>query len=358
MNAPTEVVLSGYYGYGNVGDDALCEALTTALFEAGVARIHIPCGDPARLPLDERIIPLGRFDLGGVRAALRGGAALFSGGGGLLQNTTSSRSLGYYLALLQLARWAGRPYVLGFQSIGPLHGPLWLAQVRRLALGARAVSVRDQRSARTLAEIGVPTERVVVAADAAFLMAPPSDEARTQTDTRLPAGPRLALCLRHTRHTEQVIRAVRDWWADGGWPGSLVLLACDAEDHELGLTLAAELGDRIVALPSPGPSGTLAALACCQGLVSERLHPLVFAAGLGLPSVAIDYDPKVRGLADDLGLPVASTDAALTGPLIGAALARLEERGGGESARLHALAEAARAAAQAEVTRLLAALSS
>jgi len=352
VNAPRQVVLSGYYGYGNVGDDALCEALTAALLAAGVDHIHIPCGNPALLPRDDRIVPLGRYDLGAVRRVLRGGGVLFSGGGGLLQNTTSSRSLAYYLGLLQIARWQRRPYVLGFQSIGPLHGRCWSRQVRRLALGAHAISVRDHGSAQALVALGVPAEQVHIAADAAFLLAAPASEPPASS----PDPPRLALCLRATRHTERVLDAVRGWWRAGGWPGSLLLLACCADDHELGQRLSADLGERVLAVPPLGPSGLMQALGSCDLVISERLHPLVFATLLGLPCAAIDYDPKVRGLAVDLDLPIAGTDSALADADLAGVLAELTRRGEGERSRLLDRAQTARALAEGEVHRLLAAL--
>ncbi len=353
---PRSVVLSGYYGFGNVGDDALCEALTTGLLAAGVERICIPCGDASALPDDPRIAALGRRDFAAMARELRAGAVLFSGGGGLLQTTTSARSLVYYLWLLRLASRLRQPQVLGFQSIGPLNGRWALAWVRRRALAAAAIGVRDQASARALAELGVPADRVVVAADAAFMLPLPDQQAIEQAALGLPEGPRLALCLRATRHTASVLDAVRAWWTKGSWPGGLVLMACDAADLDLGRELAAELGQRTVAVRPMGPRSALALLGNCQRVVSERLHPLIFAVMLGLPTAAIDYDPKVRGLAADLGLPVAGTDAALTADGLAAALAELDQRGPAESERLRALAGDSRSKAQAELTRLLAAL--
>ena len=38
-----------------------------------------------------------------------------------------------------------------------------------------------------------------------------------------------------------------------------------------------------------------------RGVVSMRLHPLVFAAGQGVPVSGISYDPKVAGFLADIG---------------------------------------------------------
>src|SRR5690606_33587188 len=43
-------------------------------------------------------------------------------------------------------------------------------------------------------------------------------------------------------------------------------------------------------------------LSHCQLVVGMRLHSLIFAAGTGVPAVALVYDPKVRNFMNTLGL--------------------------------------------------------
>ena len=43
-------------------------------------------------------------------------------------------------------------------------------------------------------------------------------------------------------------------------------------------------------------------LARCQLLVASRLHGYAMAISAGVPSVAIDFHPKIRGLAEEVGL--------------------------------------------------------
>jgi len=164
-----EVLLSGYYGYGNAGDDALCLALAQGLRAAGAERILVPAG-PGWLP--ESVERLPRWDVRALDRALARGAVLFSGGGGLLQDITSRRSLAYYLTVIWLARRRRRPYVLGFQSIGPLASGWGRRAVAIAARGAAAVGVRDQRSRRALLDLGLAPEAVTTASDAAFLLPP------------------------------------------------------------------------------------------------------------------------------------------------------------------------------------------
>ncbi|MBI2302470.1 MAG: polysaccharide pyruvyl transferase CsaB [Armatimonadetes bacterium] len=307
------VLLSGYYGFGNVGDDALYIALTGLLRECGATAIAVPAG-PLPLPPAEGVIRLGRFDLTGMARFLRRGAVVVSGGGGLFQDATSGRSLAYYLGILALARRLHRPYAVCAQSLGPLGGKLGRRLVRRMLDGAAAVTVRDARSRDAAAELGV-SRAPRVTLDPVFALPPPTTEELAAAEDRLPPRPRVALCLRPTQHTETVLAAVAEWLPAAG--GAPCLLACQAADHEL----AGRLTGAACALPPGGVRETLAAVAACDLVVAERLHALIFALLAGVPAVAVDYDPKVAGLAADAGVPVAGRDADLTAPGLAAAVA-------------------------------------
>lgn len=300
--APRRVVLSGYYGYGNLGDDALYEVLTGALAAAGCEEIVVPAGDAALLPPCPVATPVGRFDRRRITAAFRAGAVLISGGGGLLQDQTSFRSLGYYLALMRLARACRRPYAVAFCSLGPLRRRLSRGLVASALRRATAVVVRDSGSQRLAADLGTPAERLCCAPDLAFALAPPAAEPDDS----------IALCLRPTRHTDRVCAAVGEWLdhLPADTPVRFVPFACD--DEAVGRRLAV---DRPLLHTVRRPNSVRALLDELAGarlVVAERFHAAVLAVRLGLPCVVIEYDPKVTGLAADLSLAGAGPDAELT----------------------------------------------
>ena len=101
------IVLSGYYGFDNAGDEALLTAISNSLravdktFEITVCRESGPdCYGP-RVRAVSRINPLvlirelSRADL------------LISGGGSLLQDVTGPLSIPYYLGIVVLAKLLG-----------------------------------------------------------------------------------------------------------------------------------------------------------------------------------------------------------------------------------------------------------
>src|SRR5690606_10000284 len=171
------ILLSGYYGLGNLGDEAILAGLAGALRERGHAPLVLS-GDPAATEAEHGL--LARHRTRGLLGALASADVVVSGGGGLLQDKTSARSLSYYLWIVRLARWFGRPVAVYGQSFGPL-SPAGRARVQRELRGV-PLFLRDQQSLRLAADLGLDASLV---GDAALLLERP----RPQGGTRRGAEP-------------------------------------------------------------------------------------------------------------------------------------------------------------------------
>ena len=125
------IVLGGYYGCGNIGDDALLYGLLTGLADAPW-QITVLSGNPeeTRRILGHHAVP--RKNLSAIKEAIESADALVLGGGGLLQDKTSLLSLKYYTHLITIAKNANKKVVLLAQGIGPINS----------FLGKRAASGR------------------------------------------------------------------------------------------------------------------------------------------------------------------------------------------------------------------------
>ena len=84
------VLLSGYYGFSNAGDEAVCAAiLQTMRSHGGDPRITVLTGDPERTQSLHGAPAVPRRKILDI---LPQADALFQGGGSLLQDATSARS--------------------------------------------------------------------------------------------------------------------------------------------------------------------------------------------------------------------------------------------------------------------------
>jgi polysaccharide pyruvyl transferase WcaK-like protein len=59
-------------------------------------------------------------------------------------------------------------------------------------------------------------------------------------------------------------------------------------------------------VPLEGLDAVAAAMSRAKLVIGVRLHALILAIRFGVPFLAVPYDPKVRGLCDDVGYPLAS----------------------------------------------------
>ena len=334
------IVIAGYYGYRNWGDEGSLATLLQALIPIGGSNVvfqpsppypfshavgegerasrrtrSVPLshavgeglgvreklvivlsGDPAFTQATYGVQAVPRMDLRAVRQAIRDSDALIFGGGSLLQDATSLRSLLYYLALI---RWGlkahGRVLLVG-QGVGPLHRPLsrWLtrATLRRVPF----LSVRDADSARLLSRIGV--SHATVDADLTWALASQPPHIELDKDARwIGLAPR---AWRDAPVREAFAALCRQIHADGY--RALLIPMQENQDRSLCESIASESGALV--LPAPAhPAQLLGVMTALDGMVAMRLHGAIFAASQGVPTLCIAYDPKVDALATQLSAP-------------------------------------------------------
>ena len=99
-------MLSGYYGFGNAGDEAVLSGILSSLSEALDGDITVLSSNPAYTLEHHNVSAVHRYKQ--LLPAVAGCDLLISGGGSLLQDATSKRSIYYYLAVLRLAQIMGK----------------------------------------------------------------------------------------------------------------------------------------------------------------------------------------------------------------------------------------------------------
>lgn len=94
----SKIVISGYYGFANAGDEAMLTAIIKALRSTEkTVELTVISGNPPATAARHKVNSLHRFSFCKIFAALMDCDLLLSGGGSLLQDVTSKRSLLYYL---------------------------------------------------------------------------------------------------------------------------------------------------------------------------------------------------------------------------------------------------------------------
>jgi polysaccharide pyruvyl transferase CsaB len=311
LDGPRRVVMSGYYGFGNAGDDAIMQAVHDSIAgtRAGT-EITVLSKKPRATRERYGYRAINRFNPASVLRALRRCDALVFGGGSLLQDYTSTRSLLYYLAILALARALRRRVMIYANGIGPVTRAKNRRRVRRAVESADVVTLRDAHSRAELVSMGVAREDIAVTSDPVFTSDIPGADVRRE----ILKSPGLDVSRPF------VVFSVRQWGADDSFIPELARFG-DMVNSELGFAVLLlpmhPSGDadvcRVLAgamkRPAVIPPRELtlgeyfAIIGEAEFTVSMRLHALIFAARVGTPSLGIDVDPKLRAYLETLGMP-------------------------------------------------------
>lgn len=264
--------------------------------------------DPAGTKMQHGIHAADRMKPGELLSALRGVDLLISGGGSLLQNTTSARSLGYYLSVIWLAKRLGKKVMVYAQGIGPLTGFPAKRAVKSVLNRVDLITVRDAASKSCLEDIGVTHPDIKITADPAFAMKPAPDEDATEIlrATGVPEGvPLIGVSLRHWKNDINWLPALSQGLENAASKIGAVLVFLPMQ-REKDTSISVQVASQITA-PSFVISGhyTPAQIMSTTGrmsfVVGMRLHSLIFSASEGIPFLAISYDPKVEVFAQVAG---------------------------------------------------------
>lgn len=298
------IVVSGYYGYDNVGDEAILESLITTFrsLEPGI-EIVVLSGQPETTAARYRVEAVNRWNLLAVWKAIKASDGLVSGGGTLLQDVTGRKSVPYYAGIMQMAAWLDVPFVVYAQGIGPVQSRLNQSITRRVLTKASLLTVRDQRSKAQLLELGIK-QAIDIVPDPAFGL---SLERESTASITISKQPMIAVALREWTCDKQywslIVKALALCRRAGF---QLVFVPMHGEkDEEVSQAIVNRIDDEAVVLDAELPiREKAAAIAKANVLVGMRLHSLIFAALANVPFVALAYDPKVDSFAEQCKQPI------------------------------------------------------
>ena len=299
----SKVVISGYYGFGNAGDEAMLSAIITAIRkEEGDAHITVISGHPAQTSAKHGVEAVGTFAGLAILKALMNCDLLISGGGSLLQDATSVKNVYYYLSIMSLAKLLGKRVVLYAQGIGPLTKLTTRWAVKSVLNRMDLITVRDLPSQGLLEEIGVKPELVQVTADAVLTM-PIADaskgESRLQAAGLKPGCRRIGIAVRSWKNQVAYRKSLAGALATLHQSHQVEVLfipMSHPEDTEEAKQVAAYMGNApyVHLLEESFTTSQFLELAgAVDIMIGVRLHALVFASLMGKPVVGISYDPKI-----------------------------------------------------------------
>ncbi len=308
------ILVSGYYGFGNLGDEAILEELTNELKNlVAPSQIVVLSNNPQQTKNAFGVESIDRWKPANLLPLLGNAALFISGGGGLFQDATGIKSTIFYGCQILLVRALGRRVLIYAQGIGPLKGEAARA-LAKFSLGqANFLTVRDKDSQKLLADWNITS---TLTADPVWCLNQTAIPARALDQIKsLKSKPGITVGLSLRSAPNFSAKQLDDLLAvmDRTFPleTKLLLLPLQADQDLEPLDRFARQwqakGREAELLHTDEierPSQWLAILSQLDLLVGMRLHALIMSLKSGVPVVGIAYDPKVRHVLTQFKQPI------------------------------------------------------
>lgn len=316
-----KIVICGYHGFANSGDEALLKSVIDTLrAKQSDLSITVLSMHPESTKKLYNVDSVYRYNLIKIRSLFKKSDLFIFGGGSLLQDVTSKRSLYYYLTIINMALKSGIKVMLYGNGIGPLNHPKSRIKTAKCLNKVDLITLRDDLSDKLLAEIGVTTPPIHITADPAF----------TLKFENLPTSESLLAEAKMTNDKSYAVIAVREWKNSVGDFKNIIAGFCDnlyekygiislfipmqyKEDEQISREILTKMRSTGYMIERPLEIDEIFSLIGYSKLsLGMRLHTLIYATALGVPVIALSYDPKVTAFMQSLHQPICIDVESLT----------------------------------------------
>jgi len=306
------ILISGYYGFNNAGDEAILDALIQSIRGLDLpTRITVLSNTPELTTKKHGVTAVNRFSLRAVFRAVGRADVLISGGGSLLQDKSSTRSILYYLFIIRLAKLRRKPVMLYANGIGPVSRPFNRRLMKRVISRVDVITLREESSRDELLSMGVTGREIHVTADPIFLLHSADVEGAAEVALRgagVPADqPLLGISVRSLRTKENFVEEMAKFGdAISEARGVAVVFIAMQAPHDVNLSreIMGRMEQPAYLLDSDLPPEAFIGATGRMGLVvAMRLHTMLFAAKAKTPVIGLICDPKIEYFAEKLAQP-------------------------------------------------------
>ncbi|OIJ13046.1 polysaccharide pyruvyl transferase CsaB [Anaerobacillus alkalilacustris] len=304
------IVISGYYGFDNAGDEAILYSIIHALKDESPAiSITVLSNQPEKTSQLYNVSAVNRWSLKEVIRAIKASDGVISGGGSLLQDYTSFKSISYYCGVMGIARFFNKPYFIYAQGIGPIKSKINQRLVAFTVNHASLVTVRDQESKHLLQSISVK-ENIMVVPDPVMGLKITAERVEPLR-TYLPEGPYISVAVRYWSKKRTYLKELSKALTTLAEQAvNMVLVPMHGVDdlkcsEDIKAMMSKQAQQHTFIVPAHFSIQEKAKIiAHSELLIGMRLHSLIFAANSLTPFIAISYDPKIDAFTKLCGQPL------------------------------------------------------
>ncbi|GIW21487.1 MAG: polysaccharide pyruvyl transferase CsaB [Candidatus Sericytochromatia bacterium] len=307
-----KVMISGYYGFDNIGDDAILESIILSFKKyRNDIEFVVLSSNPEKTSNHLNVKAINRNNLFLIIKELLNTNLFISGGGGLFQDVTSHSNIIYYGSLIKIAQILGVKTMIYAQGIGPLNNNISRKILSNLFNKTNLITIREENSKNDLIKMGVK-KIINITADPVLTL----DKGNFNLND--------IILNKEKKIIGVAIRPWKDWYERQFKSFSSILYQIAkkynyqiliipfqiSSDLWLSNELYSYLNSRTygnveinLLNKALTPREMMSLISNLDFVIGMRLHALIMAASNYINSLGIVYDPKVKFFCDLVGYP-------------------------------------------------------
>ncbi len=323
------ILISGYYGFGNTGDEAILNSMVRQIRDKiSNCIITVVSENPEETKSLHEVNAIYRLDYAIISKEIERSDLVILGGGGLFQDHHSIKiSATYqmpgfgvtrYAEIPVLAKMHGKPVMFYSQGFGPLFSKESKTFVSYICSLADIITTRDDASKRLLEEIGVNSKKIISSIDPAFeIPFVNKEEIKAILVQEGITSDEKLICIsvrqwidksQENNYANSIAQSLNDFLRKNDV--HLLFLPFQIYDkYNDDSLISKQIIEKIeqkekchLLSKVYHPRDMAGIIGNAELLIGMRLHSIIFAARYNTPAVALSYDPKVSNQMKDLML--------------------------------------------------------
>lgn len=304
-NMNKEVLVLGYYGFGNWGDEATLSAIINMIKQtSSKTKISVLSYNGYETYKTHGVNGISRNHYRHILKTIKSCDIVICGGGTILQDVTSNRSIYYYLAVVWLAKKYNKKIVFFSNGFGPIIKNKTITS--KVCNQADDIIVRDEKSKSMMREMGI-NKKIYVSTDVVF---------NFYKNNNVIKENKIAVSLRPWKYSKQYtkdfvkqIGEAINILIDKGYNIDLISLK-NRDDVKVLNFLLNKINKKEYVCLYTGEDfkQVMDRISESKIMIGMRLHANIFALINNIPVITINYDPKIEALSHDFEQPIIYID--------------------------------------------------
>ncbi|MDR1150714.1 MAG: polysaccharide pyruvyl transferase CsaB [Clostridiales bacterium] len=305
-----DIMISGYYGFDNVGDDCMLEAMIKNFKNKNKdIKILVLSNNPKETEKKYNVISINRFNFFLINKFLSKTKMLISGGGSLIQDITSTHSLNYYLYIIKLAIKKNIKVMLLANGIGPIKKSKNKIKVFDVINKVNLITLRDEESIDELKRLNIFKPKIFLTSDVTFSC---NDDYHFKSNTELN--------YKSIIKKKYFIISIRNWKLENynlfkknivdfceyilknyNFTPVFVIMHVK-KDLIITRQIINNLKIKSVLLKTNNSKKILNLISHAEFVLSMRFHTIVYAIKTLTPIIALSCDPKICSILKEINM--------------------------------------------------------